>query len=389
MLRLKILSIIFVLLFISNASSDIFPPTYSTTANFLKNVNSAQSVGMGGVTVNLVNNQSAFYNPGAHGLYYLDKVVSVSMPRSTEYLKAIADDIKLKTKGGGVGFSRNLLLKNESDLNISFGFSYSTLKFEYSDIQRLDPLGNPLETIHSFEEAKFYTFGIGIDYKFRLGIGYTHKKIKSHLIGYGSFGNEIGSGTRVGSAYDFGILLELPYNSLVKSNRPADVSPDFNITPSIAYVKSNVGDDVYYIDAAFAEKLPEISRTGVGLKIDRIIDWEITYYFLFAFEKEKDAVNDINIYNRYGGELGLAEVIKIRAGKTTHRFDADNFSTFGLGVSARGIMKMFELFKTDKHTDSYMGYLLKNLDIKFDWARINQKGGPKNETVYWNLDLSF
>ncbi|MEA2030385.1 MAG: hypothetical protein U9N55_02155, partial [candidate division Zixibacteria bacterium] len=79
----------------------------SSTLTYLKIVNSPRANGMGGCTVNLVDEHSPLYNPGAMGLFHLDKVVAISTPLTKT--KWIMDDIHLSTYGLSLGGSLDLL----------------------------------------------------------------------------------------------------------------------------------------------------------------------------------------------------------------------------------------------------------------------------------------
>ncbi len=71
---------------------------------------------------------------------------------------------------------------------------------------------------------------------------------------------------------DFGILLNVPVLKLIDDNMQAQLDenlfakPTFNF--SVGYSKSNIGDEITYIDPAQADPLPRMDRLGYG-----IINW--------------------------------------------------------------------------------------------------------------------
>ncbi|MFH2047990.1 MAG: hypothetical protein ABIJ12_00970, partial [bacterium] len=73
----KLITVIVLVLMIFIASS-AFGDASSTAAQFLRIVNDPGAVAMGNCAVNNIDAQSALYNPGAMGLFYLDKNFSFS-----------------------------------------------------------------------------------------------------------------------------------------------------------------------------------------------------------------------------------------------------------------------------------------------------------------------
>ena len=68
---------------------------------------------------------------------------------------------------------------------------------------------------------------------------------------------------------DFGLLINVPVFKLIDEDMQIELEgdmllkPDFNF--SVGYSKSNIGDEVYYIDPAQADPLPRMDRLGYGI----------------------------------------------------------------------------------------------------------------------------
>ena len=97
----------------------------SAGVSFLTIVDSPRGNGMGGCVVNLVDEQSALYNPGALGLFHLDRTLAISVPYKNKWLPDLADDMYIRTQGLSGGLSYDLLQPdNSSVLNLSLGLAY-------------------------------------------------------------------------------------------------------------------------------------------------------------------------------------------------------------------------------------------------------------------------
>ncbi len=77
------------------------------------------------------------------------------------------------------------------------------------------------------------------------------------------------SGKAEPNVVDFGLLINVPVFKLIDEDMLIELEgdmllkPDFNF--SVGYSKSNIGDEVYYIDPAQADPLPRMDRLGYGI----------------------------------------------------------------------------------------------------------------------------
>ena len=102
---------------------------------FLVITNSPRAAGMGGCIVNMVGDQSALYNPGALGIYHLDKNIAISAPFKTEWLPKLSDgELKLKTYNLSAGVSLNQIMPDPlREFNLGVGVAWSRIEMDYSD----------------------------------------------------------------------------------------------------------------------------------------------------------------------------------------------------------------------------------------------------------------
>jgi hypothetical protein len=148
---------------------------------FLLITNSARINGMGGCAINVVDEQSPLYNPGALGLFHLDKLFSVSFPNSTDWLPSIDPDLKIKSFAVSGGGSARRITSVDTDYDFAVGLAYSSLEADYGEMNITDHFGNTIGRSHNIDKADYYSAGLGIELYARLGIGVSLKKIRSNL----------------------------------------------------------------------------------------------------------------------------------------------------------------------------------------------------------------
>ena len=363
----------------------------SETAHlYLNIVNSPRATGMGGTTVNLVDEQSAFYNPGAFGLFCFDKIVSISLPSNTTWLPELADDIRLKTWSIGGSYTPNRNSKvDKNKLQYSVGVTYARKTIDYGTIYYTsEDTPYILGSFESYDKARFLTLSIGIDYYIRVGIGYTNKKLNSFISRAGA-GTEIKPVNATGTAHDIGILVEFPLNRLLNMSPPSENSMFLELTPSLAFVQANMGDPITYFDAAQSDPLPKIRRIGFGLKANLVQNSTSIVNFLIIHEKEKDLVNNFNEFRRIGLEVGFLESVYIRRGvRRDEYYDAD-ISSFGFGVSLRGLLSAFSSKSNIDSPNGTMDYITQNIDLKFDWSKWSSENNALDNTKFLKFNLSI
>jgi len=357
---------------------------------FLRIVNSPQANGMGTCVVNLVNEESAYYNPGTLGLFHLDKVVAVTFPNSTKWFPDLADDIRFKTWHAGGGVSDRLVTgRTGGRFNASLGLAYSYVRFDYGEFTRVDPYGQVLSTYETYDAAKCYTVALGVEYYLRLGVGCTLKKIESKLAEQGA-GAETTPGFARGDAHDYGMIVELPVDRWFTNGIILHDSPggrlDLRVTPSFAYVRSNVGDDMEYIDAAQSDPLPKMSR--MGFSVAGALDWNERECLAIrgVVESETLLLGERPKASKRGVELGALGIAYFRLGDNDDEVPDSDLPTWGFGFRLRGVIQWLRLTERLAFARGIPGYLARHFDLSFDFARWRGAGG---KTQFMRLGLSF
>ncbi|MCP4706472.1 MAG: hypothetical protein GY865_17885, partial [candidate division Zixibacteria bacterium] len=209
------LCILFVISFIIPAPS-AGQAKVDSDFNTAQMINSPASVGMGNCVINHVNNQSAFYNPGAFGIYHLDNWLSISLPNTTKL--AGFDDLLYKSFSIGLSIvdPRNIRnSENNNEVIFNLALAYSRIKFGLENVLVTNyyyPVGNEnyKSYFSAFDEVDCFTVGVGIDHHIILGLGITYKHFKSTHSEKSVI--ETYEESVSGNMFDFGVLLEIPFS---------------------------------------------------------------------------------------------------------------------------------------------------------------------------------
>lgn len=345
----------------------------------LRIVNSGRAVGLGGAVVNLVDEESPLYNPGAAGLFHLNKYLAITSRGNTRWLPELSNSrLHFKTFCVSGGYAMSFGDESDTDRpRVALAGAYSRQKLDFGSF----PFeGGDSNSPH--DKADGFTIAAGLDYYLRFGVGYTHKKIKSDLsVPYYS-------SVAKGDASDYGFLLEIPVgrllNSSVRKSPTSNGELQLEFTPSFALVKSNVGDDIKYPEAINTDPLPTAKKAGLAIKAGINRDNLPLATLLLVHESEITIPDDDNKSTRQGVELGLYDVFFARLGKLDDGYGELHPYTFGFGLSVGGLLTWLE-----SRDVLHRGDILRRVDLNFDYAQYEGGDYPLADTKFYRLRLSI
>jgi hypothetical protein len=330
------------------------------------------------------------WNPAQLGLTsQINNLSFIFYPTKLEWIPVWNADLELNSIALNAGYN----FKDLIGFPLSFGFGYSNVKFDYGTFIITDP-GSP-DPIGTFEPEDYYhaySFGLGMDYFVQLSIGYTIKDVTSILADFSPSpdSGEVRAETTVN---DFGILLNVPVIKLIDDKMQAQLdenlfaAPTFNF--SMGYSKSNIGDEISYIDYAQADPLPRTDRLGYGISagFDLISNNFAINAFKISFTVEADDIlvsrdttghseyqstlsdlqfwkniveieGDDKIVSHAGTKLEFVESVALYFGHFSGRgFYSE--SANGYELRAKGLFKLCALWAKDPITD----FLRDHIDI--------------------------
>lgn len=187
-----------------------------------------------------------YYNPAMLGYFSQNKNAAVQYAPETDWLNI--GDVKINSFALSLGYNFKDLLNG---LNLSAGFGFIKNKFDLSEIMR----GNA-------DSYNDFGFGISLDYFVNLCVGISYKKINSTI----KYFWESSQYEANASAIDYGFLLKVPVIKLIDKNLEWELSEKVSLKPifsyALGYSRSNIGDEVYYIDRSQSDPLPLTARLG-------------------------------------------------------------------------------------------------------------------------------
>ncbi|MCC6962901.1 MAG: hypothetical protein IT585_06585 [candidate division Zixibacteria bacterium] len=353
---------------------------------FLGIVNSARAVGMGAATVNLVDEESGLYNPAALGLFHLQRNAGFSAPIATNWLpNVIGGGLNLTTFAVSGGYAVEFGDPDgPNQPRVALALGYSRLKLDYLEGPRGVPGSTGVGEEDFYDKADLFTVAGALEYYARIGLGFTHKRIRSYL---GPEGYDI---VGKANASDYAVAVELPIVDLVGTTPAPNRAVNYDFTPSFAYVRANNGDDIEYPDAAQEDPLPKLSRTGIALKLGAASGRASIASLLLVHEWQKDLVgSDAATIKKFGAEFGVLGSLFIRGGKYNDDDGQTDTYTYGLGLRAGGIIAWLARRSHIDPNSRLVRWVDSGFDVAFDYGRYDKGSSLISETNFYSLRVSI
>ena len=374
----------------------------ATAANFLNYPATPQALAMGEAGVSLVTRSamSIIANPGLLGMQSLENNLNVGT--SLQY----SENYSFLASGVSYGPRLNSIWHElPFKAGIGVGYSYEELTFPFSAGGA--PIGGTIT-----DYANSFTVGMGIDYFLRLGLGYSVELIKNT---HPAFTPNIDQ-----PAANFGADLQVPVLHLLYGTQNRSALIGKNIYPSLdvtaGYALRNVGG---YVIKTPTYQLPLARQANLGWNWEFVLmsrvagfDWK---WFSFTWAREamdepfkvdsvfvggasyvsnRDSVvsyrngpgsfspwNDL-IMGRpvaiaqlsKGWQIGLGGFLYLQGGSITYP-GGPTAITSGWEMKLDGFLRSLVFFHVLSPNGSVTHFLLRNLDLQFDYSASNAGGG--------------
>jgi hypothetical protein len=348
--------------FMANAQSKV------GTYGFTDEVNSARAVGMGSCAINLVSPESPLHNPAALGLFHLDHLASVNFPDGTRLGSELGNnDYSLESRGVSGGISYKFLRPTESTpIDFSIGLAFSRHRLDYGLSEVTYPSTNGSGNTHLNQTTDYFSVGFGVDIHglLHVGFGYSRRNLEISMQPAFAFGR----GKLKGNTNDYGLIAQLRIHELAwRKPNPDQLNLNrihFELTPSYAVVKTNVGGSMSYENepGSFPFSGREVTNTGPAIfaAINKNEARLLTVFW--TLETNNDYVS-----NSHGMEFGIADILFYRIGKSRKLGNVE-IDTKGFGVSLGGIMAWLDEWgKLDTENNGFHR-LIRKLDVRYDYA---------------------
>ncbi len=354
----------------------------------LRVVNSPKGSAMGQCAANLVDAQSALYNPGAYGVFLLNKTFHLSFPNKTDYFPySDNSQIYLKTFSLGAGISLKKISKSsrKGDFDIALGFAYSRIRLDIGEVTRtgfdiivIGAIEGTGETIAIYDNTDCYTIGLGIKYFANVGAGITFKRLTEF----------IGEVAAKANMHDIGIYFEIPIFDILSDKPESQKKINFDLTPSFAYVKANIGKITYPANAS-SQYLPKMSRVGFSVYAAANSGKMRLISVRWINETEKGLWVYSDESKKNGYEVGVLGIFYYRWGNAKNDIAGIDQDTWGYGIELRGLLYWGKTCGL-RIPKGFAGKILNNIDFSFEFAKFPDNGYYRiSNAKFYKLSMSF
>ncbi|MFZ1081213.1 MAG: hypothetical protein WAO19_04735 [Candidatus Kryptoniota bacterium] len=401
---------------------------------FLMIPTSAEGNGMGGIAASLISDDaiSTISNPAQLGIFSLDNIFNASTyTPKTPWLPSFSDELSLDA----TAFNAGINLKNYIPLPapISLGIGYSQVYFDLGNFN-LTSLSNPqvISSFHAYDRCDNLSFGIGIDYKVKLSLGYTFKWIDSELPGIGSEG-QVGIDAAKLPAHDYGAILQVPVIDVISdaSEMPIEfnnkVAPMFDLT--FGYERRNVGGEINYDIQEQSDPLPRQGVLGwnfeIGFKSEicnrpwKLLSFtwgreaedilviatypenisaagDTTYSRIISYKNGLGGIRPFNnlvlghtygqISLQTGWQFQVAECFYIRGGSYTSP-DELIYSTHGESFKLNGFLRLLASLNIIEPGSKLFSCFLDHFDLQYHVSNYTSTSSPIDGTTFKAINI--
>ncbi|MCF7811038.1 hypothetical protein K9N50_08615 [bacterium] len=396
----QILSVSICLLFVFNIEASAIG---DATAIFLEIEPGARSTGMGHTGVALVDQMSAFFNPGSMGIFAFENVVSYSKSES-DWLPAFnIPDLWIEHEHIFLGVNIKKF-KPEYPFDLSIGLEHHEKLINLGESPITDDLGNTLGYFETWEKSEVNVISLGFEYGIEVGLGLGFNHVTSHLGSWGMGQSRYVNEAEV-DANDWGFIVRMPLRKTIEKlygiNTLQYYLPDeINLIPSFGYSRSNMSDKLMkYPSSSDGDPIPELSRTGFALEgrveIPNLPLLSVTYsrdFIRHYVEKNTDKTGQLK-ESGYGFEANLFNTVQVRFGHYDAPDGDISHKTEGLTIMSKGLSQvlLYNAYRDKWTINSVPYYLLSNFNIKYSTSKwdASESSGTVDNTTWVEFGFSL
>ena len=376
-----------------------------------------QSFGMGMSGVSLPTNDPLgfYFNPAMLGYSSQTNNLAVQFySNKTSWMPGIIlSGTTFNNLGISAGYNFGEIVKG---LNLSAGVGFISSKLDYGYWGYYDQNGKLTNYFNSYDKYNAYGIGVSLDYYVNLSLGYTLKRVDSRL-------SPLPNGEAFLYAADWGMLLNVPISKLAAKEMQYKPFENTTLKPvvnlSLGYSRSNIGKEIYYVDAAQKDPLPLTARLGYTLSLgaDLWVKSNPINFFTYDITIEaEDVLVDADNSGQflYQGLLGdikpwqnlfewkRTDQVILRKGQKLSLFETVSFlngsyfnsslygnNTNGIIVSTNGIFKMLSWNFDD---NLYIKFFLEHFEIQYiksSWFFYSSEIDTKVESISVSFNRSL
>jgi len=394
-----------------------------TAVPFLRISSSVEGNGMGGISASVPtdNAMSVIANPGQLGLLSIKSFLTAGVyTEKTLWLPQFnQEDLTYNTSAVNAGINLNRL--TFLPLPVSLGVGYSRIFLNLGTFARVSSVApESIRYFQSNEKCEDFSIAVGFDYPVRVGLGLSYKSIESNLSSIGTEQEE-GTGSAKASAVDYGVIVTAPITEMISSAlvEPLELCPKAAplLDVTVGYARSNLGDEVTYVDPGQRDPLPRNATLGLSIELGIVSralssDWKILS-LTWAREVEDLLVKrfsgggfeyrgwfgDIkpfdnlilgkwggNVELRKGWQLEVGEIVSVRGGSYTGTGSL-MYETSGYSIRLSGFLKLIEAMNRSAVSGTWLGFVKDHFDLQYHSSSYGESTSPVSGTSFKGVNL--
>lgn len=336
------------------------------TASFLNLPYSAENAALGECGTTIISEQAPMYNPGALGLYYLDRQASLSLILPHDML----NNFTLKNGSVGIRIPSSLLFGDSRNHVLALGYNRVSLSTDWIPVIIYEP-GTVPDSVPAFrgdERAQFVTIGFGYSGAMQIGIGASYIEIDERYSDLKASAKTI----------SLGLIAKRPMLLGGDDSRQSF----YQITPTfgLAYLYATGSMTVLGTDY----DLPKRFNWGFSVEIARRVKNRTPLALELMIERQSKPGGYHNDFFHLGSELGLFETFYLRIGRTED--DGHYHTTYGGAFSLSGLANLITHNGRGDSSNRNRS-ILGRLDFVYSYGNHNYV--PFNEKAYHQFSISL
>ena len=378
---------------------------------------SPEANGMGGISACVPGSDpfAPIANPGQLGTQMLSQnfLAGAYVPK-TQWLPGFGIS-SLSYRADAVSAGLNLHDVIPMPFDVSFGLGYSSVYLDYGEFAMTGNDPTASQTYHAWEESRAFSFGVGLDFVVKLGVGFNVKKIESNLAPFGTQDRKPAA-AKV-TATDFGAIATVPFTRFLPLVTKIIPGIDPILDLNISYTRNNVGDEVRYDDYPQADPLPRLATVGMSLELGAVShlsgrEWKMVSFTLARQSEDvlvsRSATGAIEYGSGIGGispfknlvlsqrsdgadlrkgfQLSVLELFYYRSGSADGP-DVTPASTSGIGFRLYGVWHILRALDRSIGQDGIFGFLMDHVDVSYNTSEYSHPGSPVDKTKFSGLSV--
>ncbi len=326
---------------------------------------SVRALGMGDLGIALIDHRSYTTNPASLALYAeaAERKLTIGPYASTDYPSPLFAKTVIAATAS---FGRDRIL-GPTPLALGAGYVHSRRNLGVCNVN--SPEGEPVGRIEPWCSSHDLILSVAYDGPVRVAIGATLKLMRQ---GFELFGDSAAVVTGPDTwGLNLGLLISYPVE-IVGATEEVPVNSGFSAYPTFGMTIENLGAGDDGDLSGWGHRPDRVTRLALAVTLLQENYGFDEFAIVLAAGYQKQTWPDISDikreYGHIGAELTLVETLSLRYGWVRAEGKAEGQNSRGVGVSSRGLSRLFGGSKYERSGDAPRS-LISALALEFSYAK--------------------